>query len=53
MGDSMVSTLLSEIAVSLNSAIADAVPVAAGVMAAIAGIYLAVKIFKRVTGART
>lgn len=50
---SILSGLLSEISSSLTQAIAEAAPAAGLVMATIAGIYLGVKIFKRVTGART
>lgn len=50
---SILSGLLSEISTSLTAAIAEAAPAAGIVMATIAGIYLGVKIFKRVTGART
>lgn len=52
-GTSILSGLLAEISTSLTAAIAEAAPAAGLVMATIAGIYLGVKIFKRVTGART
>lgn len=48
-----VSQLLSSVQSTLMSELGDALPIAGGVMAVVAGIYLGVKLFKRLTGART
>lgn len=51
--ESGVSTLLSGIQADVTGAITSALPIAGTVMASIAGIFIAVKLFKRLTGART
>lgn len=48
-----VGTLLSTAADSLTESVSGALLPAAGVFALIAGILIGVKIFKKVTGART
>lgn len=48
-----VSTLLSETASGMTAEIGAALPIAGGIFATIAGIFIGVKIFKRITGART
>lgn len=48
-----VTTLLTGVTDSLQSSIGDALPLAGGIFAAIAGIMLGVKLFKRITGARS
>lgn len=49
----MVETLLTGIQTSLTGEIASALPIAGVIMASVAGIFMGVKIFKGVTGART
>ena len=49
----MVGDLLSSTVTGLNSEIATALPLAGGIFATIAGIFIGLKIFKKVTGART
>lgn len=53
MEGSQVTTLLTGVQTSLNAAIGDALPLAGGVFAAIAGVMLGVKLFKRITGAKS
>jgi hypothetical protein len=48
-----VTDLLTTVQTSLNGAIGDALPLAGGIMAAVAGIFLGVKLFKRITGAKS
>lgn len=52
MGDGAVSTLLTEVATGMTSEINAALPIAGGIFALIAGIFIGLKIFKRVTGAK-
>lgn len=52
-GSSMVTDLLSTVQTDVMSSIGDALPVAGGVFAAVAGIFIGIKIFKRITGARS
>jgi hypothetical protein len=47
------ATLLEGVQTGLMSQIAGVLPIAGTVMASIAGIFIGVKIFKRLTGART
>lgn len=47
-----VSLMLGEVQTSLFGSISSALPLAGSVFAAIAGIYIGIKLFKRVTGAR-
>lgn len=51
-GSSAVSTLLSGVATGMNTEIFAALPIAGGIFATIAGIFVGLKIFKRVTGAK-
>ena len=48
-----VSQLLTTTASGMTSEIMSALPIAGGLFATIAGIFIGLKIFKRVTGART
>jgi hypothetical protein len=50
---SQVGTLLSTVSTSLNTAIGDSLPIAGGIFAAVAGVMLGVKLFKRITGAKS
>lgn len=52
METSALSTALEAVKTSLNSSIGEALPVAGGVFATIAGIMLGFKFFKKITGAR-
>ncbi|HWK24760.1 MAG TPA: hypothetical protein VNS08_17235 [Ureibacillus sp.] len=51
-GTSATSTLLTGVASGMSSEIMTALPIAGGIFATIAGIFIGVKIFKRVTGAK-
>ena len=51
-GSSAVSALLTSTASGMNAEILAALPIAGGLFATIAGIFIGVKIFKRVTGAK-
>lgn len=48
-----VGEVLTTVQSELMGVIADALPVAGTVFAALAGVYLAFKFFKRITGARS
>lgn len=48
-----VSSLLTSAASGITTEVNSALPIAGGVFALIAGIMVGLKIFKRVTGART
>lgn len=50
---SATTTLLSSVATGMTSEITAALPIAGGVFATIAGIFIGLKIFKRVTGAKS
>jgi hypothetical protein len=50
---SQVGTLLTSVASSLTTAIGDALPIAGTILASVAGIYLGIKLFKKVTGAKS
>lgn len=52
MTDSAIKTALTTVKTELNTSIGDALPLAAGVFATIAGIMLGFKFFKKITGAR-
>lgn len=47
------TSLLTSVASGMTGEITAALPIAGGVFATIAGIFIAVKIFKRVTGAKS
>lgn len=49
---SQVSTLLSGVQTDMLASIGDALPAAGAIFAAVAGIMVGVKLFKRITGAR-
>lgn len=51
-GTSATTTLLDGVASGMTTEIMAALPIAGGIFATIAGIFIGVKIFKRVTGAR-
>lgn len=53
MEKGLVADLLSGVQTGLMSEISSALPIAGVVFAAIAGIMIGIKIFKKVTGART
>lgn len=53
VGDAMVSGLLDEAASGMKTEITAALPIAGGIFAVIAGIFIGMKIFKSVTGSRT
>lgn len=53
MVESGLTTALNGVKTSLDGAIADALPIAGGVFAAIAGIMLGFKFFKKITGVRS
>lgn len=53
MEPSPLTTALTGVQTSLDGAIADALPIAGAVFAAIAGIMLGFKFFKKITGARS
>lgn len=48
-----LTSALTAVQTSLNSAIGDALPIAGAVFATIAGIMLGFKFFKKITGARS
>lgn len=50
---SAVTTLLETTASGMTSEIYAALPIAGGIFAVVAGIFIGLKIFKRVTGARS
>lgn len=50
---SAVTSVLESAQTELTGAITAGLPIAGGVFALIAGIFMAIKIFKRVTGARS
>lgn len=52
-GGSAVSSLLTSTATGMNTEILAALPIAGGLFATIAGIFIGLKIFKRVTGAKS
>lgn len=52
-GSSVVSTLLTGAADGMKAEITTALPIAGGLFAVVAGIFMGLKIFKRVTGARS
>lgn len=52
MESTALSTALNGVKTSLDASIADALPIAGGVFATIAGIMLGFKFFKKITGAR-
>lgn len=52
-GESAVTTLLQTTASGMTTEIYAALPIAGGVFAVVAGIFVGLKIFKRVTGARS
>lgn len=52
-GSSAVETLLTSVATGMNGEILAALPIAGGVFATIAGIFIGLKIFKKVTGAKS
>jgi hypothetical protein len=47
-----VSSLLSGVVTSLNGSITDALPLAGGVFATLAGVMIGIKLFKKITGAK-
>lgn len=51
--NSAVSSLLETTASGVTTEIYEALPIAGGVFAVVAGIFIGLKIFKRVTGARS
>ena len=51
-GGSAVSQLLTTTASGMSTEIMAALPIAGGLFATIAGIFIGLKIFKRVTGAK-
>lgn len=53
MQGSAVTSLLQTTADGMQSEILAALPIAGGIFAIVAGISIALKIFKRVTGARS
>lgn len=53
MGETGLSTALSTVQSELTTSIGSALPVAGTVFAAIAGIMLGFKLFKKITGARS
>ncbi|MFJ7484627.1 hypothetical protein [Bacillus thuringiensis] len=53
LGDSAMSTMLTGIAGEVTSSIATVAPVAGGVIAAVVGINFGLKLFKKLTGARS
>lgn len=54
MGDSgMISSLLTSVKTDMLSEVTAALPIAGAVFAALAGIGIGFKIFKRITGARS
>lgn len=53
MEGGLVASLLTTVQTNVLAEVGTALPAAGAVMAAIAGIYIGVKIFKNVSGART
>lgn len=51
--NSATSTLLTEVSTGMTSEVTAALPIAGGLFALIAGIFVALKIFKRITGAKS
>lgn len=51
-GKGMVTELLTTVKTDVLSGVSDALPAAATVFAAIAGIMVGIKLFKKITGAR-
>lgn len=52
-GAGATSTLLTGVAEGMSTEIMAALPIAGGIFATIAGIFIGLKIFKRVTGAKS
>ena len=52
-GNVGIGSMLSEVSDSLMGAFGEALPVAGTIFAAVAGIFFGIKIFKRITGARS
>lgn len=52
MESNATSTLLTGVAEGMSSEVMTALPIAGGLFAMIAGIFIGVKIFKRITGAK-
>lgn len=52
MESGATTTLLTEVASGMTSEITAALPIAGGIFALVAGIFIGLKIFKRVTGAK-
>lgn len=50
---SATTTLLTEVSSGMTSEITAALPIAGSVFAIVAGIFIGLKIFKRVTGAKS
>lgn len=48
-----VTSLLQSVASGMSEQLGAALPIAGGVFAAIAGIMIGIKLFKKITGART
>lgn len=49
---SATQTLLTSVSTGMSTEITAALPIAGGVFATVAGIFIAVRIFKRITGAK-
>lgn len=52
MGESLVGGMLTGVQTAITSNISDALPIAGVVFGSLAGIAVAVKLFKKLTGAR-
>lgn len=53
MENSLVEGALTSVQTELMSAIGDILPIAGGIFAALAGIMIGFKLFKKITGARS
>lgn len=52
-GGSVVSTMLTTTAQSMQAELVAVLPIAGGLFAVVAGVFMGVKMFKRITGAKS
>ena len=47
-----VSSMLTDVASNLQTQMGAALPIAGGIFAAVAGVFIGIKLFKKITGAK-
>ena len=52
-GGSVVSTMLTTTAEAMRGEIVTVLPIAGGLFAVVAGVFMGIKMFKRITGAKS